>query len=76
MNPAVDVIVIGGDIIGLAAAFHLVKRGQKVLLLEKKYPGSGSTGRYVSEIILDNRYPFDWSEFSVGRDFSRQELMK
>jgi sarcosine oxidase subunit beta len=33
-------------------------------------------GRYISEIILDKRYPFDWSEFSMGRDFSRQELMK
>jgi glycine/D-amino acid oxidase-like deaminating enzyme len=76
MNQAVDVIVIGGGIIGLAAAFHLTRRGQKVLLLGKKYPGSGSTGRYFSEIILDNRYPFDWSEFSMGRDFSRQELLK
>jgi sarcosine oxidase subunit beta len=33
-------------------------------------------GRYVSEIILEGRYPFDWSEFSMGRDYSRQELMK
>jgi sarcosine oxidase subunit beta len=33
-------------------------------------------GRYISEIILDNRYPFDWSEFSMERDFSRQELLK
>lgn len=50
MNPAVDVIVIGGGIIGLAATFHLAKRGQKVLLLEKKYPGSGSTGRCIGGI--------------------------
>jgi sarcosine oxidase subunit beta len=50
MNQTVDVIVIGGGIIGLAAAFHLAKRGQKVLLLEKKYPGSGSTGRCIGGI--------------------------
>jgi sarcosine oxidase, subunit beta len=50
MNRAVDVIVIGGGIIGLAASFHLSKRGQKVLLLEKKYPGSGSTGRCIGGI--------------------------
>jgi sarcosine oxidase subunit beta len=50
MNQAVDVIVIGGGIIGLAAAFHLAKRGQKVLLLEKKYSGSGSTGRCIGGI--------------------------
>ena len=50
MNQAVDAIVIGGGIIGLAAAFHLAKRGPKVLLLEKKYPGSGSTGRCIGGI--------------------------
>jgi sarcosine oxidase subunit beta len=50
MNQAADVIVIGGGIIGLSAAFHLSKRGQKVLLLEKKYPGSGSTGRCIGGI--------------------------
>jgi sarcosine oxidase subunit beta len=50
MNQAVDVIVIGGGIIGLASAYHLSRRGQKVLVLEKKYPGSGSTGRCIGGI--------------------------
>jgi sarcosine oxidase subunit beta len=50
MNPAVDVIVIGGGIVGLAAAFHLARRGQKILVLEKKYSGSGSTGRCIGGI--------------------------
>ncbi|MCX6554682.1 MAG: FAD-binding oxidoreductase [Candidatus Aminicenantes bacterium] len=50
MNPTVDVIVIGGGIIGLASAYHLSRRGQKVLVLEKKYPGSGSTGRCIGGI--------------------------
>jgi sarcosine oxidase subunit beta len=50
MAPAVDAIVIGGGIVGLASAFHLSKRGQKVLLLEKNYPGSGSTGRCIGGI--------------------------
>jgi sarcosine oxidase subunit beta len=50
MNPAVDVIVIGGGIIGLASAYHLSRRGQKVLVLEIKYPGSGSTGRCIGGI--------------------------
>ncbi|TFG73987.1 MAG: FAD-dependent oxidoreductase, partial [Chrysiogenales bacterium] len=39
MNRQFDVIVIGGGIIGLASAYHLSRRGQRVLVLEKKYPG-------------------------------------
>lgn len=50
MIPAVDAIVVGGGIIGLATATHLSRRGQKVLVLEKKYPGSGSTGRCIGGI--------------------------
>jgi sarcosine oxidase subunit beta len=50
MAAAVDAIVIGGGIIGLASAFHLSKRGQRVRLLEKNYPGSGSTGRCIGGI--------------------------
>jgi sarcosine oxidase subunit beta len=50
MDRQFDVIVIGAGIIGLASAFHLSRRGQKVLVLEKKYPGSGSTGRCIGGI--------------------------
>jgi len=50
MDRQFDVIVIGGGIIGLASAFHLSRRGQRVLVLEKKYPGSGSTGRCIGGI--------------------------
>jgi sarcosine oxidase, subunit beta len=35
-----------------------------------------AVGRYLAEIILDGRYPYDWSEFAFGRSFSRAELMK
>lgn len=50
MKPDFDVIVIGGGIIGLATAYYLVKQQQKVLVLEKSYIGSGSTGRCISGI--------------------------
>ncbi len=35
-----------------------------------------AVGRSLAGIILDGAYPFDWSEFSYGRNFSRAELMK
>ncbi len=47
-----DIIVIGGGIIGLSAAYHLSRQKAQVLVLEKKYPASGSTGRCIGGIRL------------------------
>jgi len=44
MNKA-DVAIVGGGIIGLFTAFWLAQRGERVVVLEKNYPGSGSTFR-------------------------------
>jgi sarcosine oxidase subunit beta len=41
-----DVIIIGGGITGFSTAYYLSKIGiKKVGIIEKNYPGSGSTGR-------------------------------
>jgi sarcosine oxidase subunit beta len=41
-----DVVIIGGGITGLSTAYYLNKMGVKnVLIIEKNYLGSGSTGR-------------------------------
>lgn len=50
MRQTFDAIVIGGGIIGLASSFHLSRRGLKTLVVEKEYPGSGSTNRCIGGI--------------------------
>ena len=50
MNKTYDAIVIGGGIIGAATGYYLSKRKLKVLLLEKNYLTSGSTGRCITGI--------------------------
>ena len=50
MTESFDTIIIGSGVIGLSAAFHLSKRGLKVLVLEKNFPGSGSTTRCIGGI--------------------------
>lgn len=35
-----------------------------------------AVGKFVSQIILDDSYPYEWSEFKLERDYSRLELMK
>jgi glycine/D-amino acid oxidase-like deaminating enzyme len=42
---AVDVVVIGGGIIGVAGAYHLVKKGHSVALIEKGHVGAEQSSR-------------------------------
>jgi heterotetrameric sarcosine oxidase beta subunit len=46
MKSSADVVIVGGGVIGCSIAYNLAKRGyQNVVLLEKNFLTSGSTGR-------------------------------
>ena len=53
--PRVDVVVIGGGIIGCAAAAMLADRGAHVLLVEGTAIGAGASGRNLGAL----QHPFD-----------------
>jgi glycine/D-amino acid oxidase-like deaminating enzyme len=57
-NISVDVIIVGGGIAGMSAAYLLSKAGQKVAVVEDGYIGSGESGRTTAHITnaLDDRY--------------------
>jgi len=42
-----DSIIVGGGIIGLSTACALSRMGERVAVIERKYLGSGSTGRCI-----------------------------
>jgi sarcosine oxidase subunit beta len=44
MNQVYDAIVIGAGVMGASIAFHLVERGLKTAILERKVTASGATG--------------------------------
>lgn len=50
MKKTADCIIIGGGILGCAAGYELAKLGVKVLIIEKEYLASGSTGRCICGI--------------------------
>jgi len=52
MKKTVDIGIVGGGIIGLATAYYLQQQGQSttIAIFDKKYMGSGSTGRCIGGI--------------------------
>jgi sarcosine oxidase subunit beta len=75
-----DVIVIGGGLMGTAAAFFLARRGLSVALLERGRVGTGATvasfgnirrtGRHLTQLPLAHRSRALWGEAEklLGRD--------
>ncbi|UCI10644.1 NAD(P)/FAD-dependent oxidoreductase [Mesorhizobium sp. B1-1-8] len=75
-----DVIVLGGGLMGAASAYFLARRGARVTLIERKRIGSGATvasfgnirrsGRYLSQLPLAHRSLRLWGEAEkmLGRD--------
>jgi glycine/D-amino acid oxidase-like deaminating enzyme/nitrite reductase/ring-hydroxylating ferredoxin subunit len=57
-NIETDVLVVGGGISGLTAAYCLLKSGHEVVLVEDGYIGSGETGRTTAHLsyALDDHY--------------------
>ncbi len=44
----VDVVIVGGGVMGASTAFHLAEAGVSVLLCEKNELASGSTSRQLA----------------------------
>ena len=61
-----EVIVIGAGMVGTSAAWHLQKNNAKVLLLDKKLPGSetsyGNAGLIQREAIHTHPFPRQLTE--------------
>src|SRR5437667_7913273 len=69
---AMDVIVLGGGLMGAASAYFLARRGARATLLERHRIGSGATvasfgnirrtGRHLSQLALAHRSLGLWGE--------------
>ncbi len=54
-----DTAIVGGGILGLWAARHAIKRGERVLLIEKRRLGSGASGGFLGALMP--HMPDNWN---------------
>lgn len=57
MNKPVDVIIIGGGVIGTSSAYYAARAGHKVLLLERDDLAAGTSGACDGAIFLQSKNP-------------------
>jgi glycine/D-amino acid oxidase-like deaminating enzyme len=71
-DAAADLLVLGGGITGVAAAYFLASRGVRVALVERDAVGSGATGRNAGFLLRGVASTYSVAVKSHGRDRCRQ----
>jgi sarcosine oxidase subunit beta len=74
MNSTADVVVIGAGIQGASLAFHLARRGVRVVVVERGVVAGGATGRSSGNVRmhydLEGEARLAWASYPYFRDWS------
>jgi D-hydroxyproline dehydrogenase subunit beta len=52
VNKASEIVIVGAGIVGAACALELAAEGLRVLVIDERFPGSGSTGAAMGHIVV------------------------
>lgn len=63
---AYDVIIIGAGVIGLCVAYYLSKREVEVLVLEKGFINSGTSGACQCNVLTGTSFPGQLNDLAFG----------
>ena len=60
-----DLIVIGGGILGLSHAYHALKKGLKVLMIEKNYQAMGASILNFGQVVPSG-FGVVWQKYGIA----------
>jgi len=73
MTETTDVIIVGAGVQGASLAFHLARRGARVLVLERQMIAAGATGRSSGSVRmhydLESESRLVWASFPYFRSW-------
>ena len=70
MPASVDVVIVGGGIVGCAAAYFLARAGVAVLLCEKGRIAGEQSGRNWGWVRQQGRSPIEQQNTNSNRDYN------
>ncbi|NLC37908.1 MAG: FAD-binding oxidoreductase, partial [Clostridia bacterium] len=66
MSKVADVVVIGAGVLGCSVAYHLARKGVKVIVLEKANIGSGTSATGVGAVNIQSKGPGFYLEMNLA----------
>lgn len=69
---SVDVAVIGAGIAGVSTGLHLKRAGLSTVILERRFPAFGASGRNVGHVLAGTSEFYNRAVLGMGREKARE----